>query len=392
MSTADPTPPEVAAPPATSPSVAPATRAITAGRSSQGRSLAPPLWASAVWETDGLDDAARKARSARPDGFYARYGNPTVRAFEEAMAELEGTEASVAFASGMGAVASVVLALCSAGDHVVAQRQLYAGTAMLLQGPCARFGIETSFVDATEPGAFAAAVQPGRTMLVIGESPTNPRLDIVDLDELGAIRGPFTMVDATFATPIGQRPAEHGIDLVLHSATKGISGHNDATLGVVSGERELIESIWAYGVLHGATRLRPTPSTRSGACARCPSDSASSQRVRWRSPRRSRATPASPPSTTPGCRRTRTTTGPWPSSTSCPACCRSSSPAAARPRRRCSTPFGSPAAPRRSAVPRRSCATPRPACKPASAPTTSSPSGSRRAWCASQSAWKTQPT
>jgi cystathionine beta-lyase/cystathionine gamma-synthase len=93
-------------------------------------------------------------------------------------------------------------------------------------------------------------------MLVVAETPSNPLLDLVDLDELGAIRGPFTLVDATFATPLGQRTLAHGVDLVLHSATKGIAGHNDATLGVVAGEAELLASIWAYGVLHGAT---PSP-------------------------------------------------------------------------------------------------------------------------------------
>ena len=113
-------------------------------------------------------------------------------------------------------------------------------------------GIDVTWVDGTEPGAFAAAVVPGKTMLVIAESPSNPRLDLVDLDELGAITGPFTLVDSTFATPLGQQPIRHGVDLVLHSATKGICGHNDATLGVVAGERDVLAALWAYSVLHGA--------------------------------------------------------------------------------------------------------------------------------------------
>jgi cystathionine beta-lyase/cystathionine gamma-synthase len=138
----------------------------------------------------------------------------------------------------------------------VAQRQLYGGTLAFLQGPCARLGIDVTLVDGTEPGAFAAAVRPGRTMLVVAETPSNPRLELVDLDELGAISGPFTVVDSTFATPLGQRPLDHGVDLVLHSATKGIAGHNDATLGVVAGERDLVDAIWAYSVLHGAV---PSP-------------------------------------------------------------------------------------------------------------------------------------
>ena len=234
----------------------PSTRAITAGRNHSGRSLAPALWASSTWESTGLDDANRRATGARSNEFYSRYANPTVRSFEEAIASLEGADDALAFASGMGALATVVFALCSTGDHIVAQRQLYAGTLAFLQGPCARMGIQVTLVDGTEPGAFAAAVQPGRTMLVLAETPSNPRLELVDLDELGALRGPFTVVDSTFATPLGQQPLAHGVHLSLHSATKGIAGHNDATLGVVAGEKDLLDSIWAYSVLHGAT---PSP-------------------------------------------------------------------------------------------------------------------------------------
>ena len=238
------------------PPPSPATRAIHAGRHASGRSLAPALWASSTWESESLEDAHRRATGTRETDFYSRYCNPTVRSFEEAVRDLEGAEESLAFASGMGAIASTVLALCSAGSHVVAQRQLYAGTLAFLQGPCARLGIETTFVDVATPGAFASAVEPGRTMLVLAESPSNPRLELADLDELGAIKAPFTVVDSTFATPLGQRPLDHGIDISLHSATKGIAGHNDATLGVISGDADLLSEIWAYSVLHGAT---PSP-------------------------------------------------------------------------------------------------------------------------------------
>lgn len=203
-----------------------------------------------------MADAERRARGTRAGEFYSRYANPTVRAFEEALAELEGAEDALAFASGMGAVATTVLALCSAGDHIVAQHQLYGGTLAFLQGPCRRLGIEVTFVDGTEAGAFAAAVRPGKTMMVIAETPSNPRLDLIDLAEVGALRGPITVVDSTLATPLGQRPLRHGVDLVLHSATKGIAGHNDALLGVIAGERALIDEIWAYSVLHGAS---PSP-------------------------------------------------------------------------------------------------------------------------------------
>ena len=236
--------------------VAPATRAITAGRGHSGRSLAPALWASSVWESTDMHDARRRASGVRSGEFYGRYANPTVASFEDAVASLEGAESSLAFASGMGAISTIVLALCGQGSHIVAQRQLYSATLAFLQGPCARFGIDVTFVDGTEPGAFAAAIQPGRTMLAIVETPSNPLLELVDLDEIGALRGPITLVDSTFATPLGQQPLAHGVHLSLHSATKGIAGHNDATLGVVSGERDLLNEIWSYSVLHGAT---PSP-------------------------------------------------------------------------------------------------------------------------------------
>ena len=230
-----------------------ATRAISSGRGANDHGLSVPIWATAVWESDSAEHAYDMAHSVGPDEFYSRHGNPTVSAFADAVADIEGAEGALAFASGMGALASVVFALCSTGSHIVATTQIYGTTATFLNGPVARMGIETTWVNGSEPGAMAAAVIPGRTMLVIAETPSNPMLDIVDLDELGAIKGPFTMVDSTLATPFGQQPIRHGVDLVLHSATKGIAGHNDATLGVVSGEQELLDDIWRYGILHGAS-------------------------------------------------------------------------------------------------------------------------------------------
>ena len=228
------------------------SRAIRAGRADNDRALAPILWATSTFVTPTVEEGRQLATSPGPDRFYTRYGNPTVRGFEEAVAELEGAGAARAFASGMGAISAVVLGLCSKGDHIVAQRQLYAGTQLLLQTACPRFGIDVTFVDATEPGAFAAAVEPGRTTLVLAESPANPRLDLVDLDELGAVAGPITVVDSTFATPLAQRPLDHGVDLVVHSATKALAGHNDATLGVVAGDEELVQWLWSFAVLQGA--------------------------------------------------------------------------------------------------------------------------------------------
>jgi len=230
----------------------PDTVAVLAGRRTGGAELAPSLHPTTTFRISSLDEGRRMALDPAESHYYTRNGNPTVAAFEEAMATLEGAGASRAFASGMGAVSCVILGLCSAGDHIVAQRQLYSGTQFLLQAVCPRFGIDVTFVDGTEPGALQAAVRPGRTMLVFAETPANPRLDLVDLEELGAIRGPLTAVDATFAPPTITRPLDYGVDLSLHSATKGLGGHNDATLGVVSGSAELIASLWGFAILQGA--------------------------------------------------------------------------------------------------------------------------------------------
>ena len=230
----------------------PQTVAIRAGRGASGSSLAPVIWATSTFVAGSVEEGRRLATSTCASEFYSRYGNPTVNAFEDAIAELEGAEAARAFSSGMGAVAAVVLGLCSKGDHIVSQRQVYAGTQMLLQSVCPRFGIDVTLVDGADPEAWEAAVIPGRTMLLLAETPANPRLDLVDLERLGAIRGPMKAVDSTFATPIGQRPLDHGVDLVIHSATKAIGGHNDVTLGVVAGSRELIDWVWGFAVLQGA--------------------------------------------------------------------------------------------------------------------------------------------
>jgi cystathionine beta-lyase/cystathionine gamma-synthase len=228
------------------------TRAIRGGRADNDTALAPILWATTTFVTPTVEDGRRMATVAGAPRFYTRYGNPTIGAFEQAIADLEGAESARAFASGMGAVSAVILGLCSAGDHIVAQRQLYAGTQLLLQSACPRFGIDVTFVDGTQPGAFAGAVRPGRTVLVFAETPANPQLDIIDLAALGEIKGPMTVVDSTFATPLAQRPLEHGVDLVVHSATKAIGGHNDASLGVVAGSEELLQWLWGFAVLQGA--------------------------------------------------------------------------------------------------------------------------------------------
>ena len=228
------------------------TTAITAGRRTSGDSLAPALFPSTTYEVATVAEHAAMVGSARPTKLYSRFGSPTVREFEDAVAELEGAEAALASASGMASVSAVVFGLCSSGDHVVATRQVFSVTYALLAFHLPRFGIDVTFVDGTDSAAIAAAVIPGRTQLILAETPANPALSLVDLDALGAITGPFKVVDSTFAGPVVQQPLRHGADLVLHAATKGIAGHNDALLGVIAGSTELIDAVGAFqGVLGG---------------------------------------------------------------------------------------------------------------------------------------------
>lgn len=232
------------------------TTAVTAGRSASGDSLAPVLFPSTTYSVDEVADHAAMIATPRSTKLYSRFASPTVRELEDAVAELEGAEAALAAASGMGSISTVVLGLCSTGDHVVATRQVFSVTYALLAMHAPRFGIDVTFVDGTDAAAIAAAVIPGRTQVILAETPANPALSLVDLDALGAITGPIKVVDSTFATPAVQRPLEHGADLVLHAATKGIAGHNDALLGVVAGSAELVDALWSF---HGALGAQASP-------------------------------------------------------------------------------------------------------------------------------------
>ncbi len=228
------------------------TTAITAGRDASRDSLAPVLFPSTTYTVDAVAEQAAMVSTARPQKLYSRFGSPTVREFEDAVAALEGAEAGLASASGMATVSAVILGVCSKGDHVVATRQIFSVTYALLAMHLPRFGIDVTLVDGTDAEAIAAAVIPGRTQVVLVETPANPALSLVDLDAIGAIKGPITVVDSTFAGPTVQRPLEHGVDLVIHSATKGIAGHNDALLGVMAGNADLIDPIWAWQSAMGA--------------------------------------------------------------------------------------------------------------------------------------------
>ncbi|MBL8684964.1 MAG: aminotransferase class I/II-fold pyridoxal phosphate-dependent enzyme [Myxococcales bacterium] len=177
---------------------------------------------------------------------YGRYGNPTVHALEAKCAALEATDGALAFASGMAAVTTAILALVKSGAHVVLFRDCYRRTRQFVTTTLDRFGVTHTLVEPGDIEGLARAIRP-ETKLVISEAPTNPYGNVVDLDAMVSVvkkhRGVKTMIDATFATPINLRPAVHGVDLVVHSATKYYGGHNDALGGIVAGPEHLLSLV-----------------------------------------------------------------------------------------------------------------------------------------------------
>lgn len=180
---------------------------------------------------------------------YGRYGNPTQRAAEEKMAQLEGAEDCLASDSGMTAITSALLALLSRGDHIVLTDDAYGQTLNFCAKHLPRFGIDSTVVKMGDYRALASAIRKS-TRIIFSESPTNPYLNVVDLERMRDIRKKgfrgLMVIDSTFATPYNQRPLEWGMDLVIHSATKYLAGHNDILAGAVLGSRELVGKVREY--------------------------------------------------------------------------------------------------------------------------------------------------
>jgi len=186
---------------------------------------------------------------------YGRYGNPTVAAVERKLAALDSGEDAVLYASGMAAVTSLLLSVLPTGAHIVMTDDCYRRTRQFCQTFLKRLGIETTVVHMGDYEAMEAAIIPKKTRFIISESPTNPYLRIADLEQLARLGKQYrvlTLIDSTFATPINQRPLEWGIDFVVHSATKYLSGHNDLLAGVVVGRSDRMKALRdARGVLGG---------------------------------------------------------------------------------------------------------------------------------------------
>ncbi|MCE7000753.1 aminotransferase class I/II-fold pyridoxal phosphate-dependent enzyme [Saccharothrix sp. S26] len=217
--------------------------------------LSVPLYQTSGFAFADLDAFADGM--TRPDGafVYTRFGNPTVRALEDAVASLEGGTNALATASGMGAINAVLLATLGSGDHVIAQRALYGGTLALLRDLAERWGVEVTYVDGHDPDEVRAALRP-RTKVLYLETIANPTGHVSDLPALSAaVRDDvLVVVDNTFASPLLCRPMEHGADVVVHSTTKYLGGHSDVTGGVaVFAEEDRYRAVWRHSVELGVT-------------------------------------------------------------------------------------------------------------------------------------------
>ena len=204
--------------------------------------LSTPIYQTSTFE---VTDSQRQVEVTHTDMFYTRYGNPTHTVAESAIAELEGTDAALLFASGMCAVTTTVLGLLKSGDHIVAQRDIYGGVTKFFTQWLPKLGIEVTLVDTNDYEQHVRAIRANTKMLYL-ESPTNPVARVIDLKKVAGIakqHNLISMIDSTFATPINQRPAEYGIDLVMHSGTKYFGGHSDLIAGIVAGRQDLIDQI-----------------------------------------------------------------------------------------------------------------------------------------------------
>ncbi len=220
------------------------TEAVHGGASLEKKNgpLATPIYQTSTFE---VTDNQEQVRATDTDHFYTRCGNPTHTVAENAIATLEGTDAALLFSAGMAAITTSILAVVKAGDHIVAQRDIYGGVTKFLSSWLPKLGVETTFVDTNNLEQHAAAIRPNTRILYV-ESPTNPTVRVVDLEGVAALarkNGLISMIDSTFATPINCRPAEWGIDLVLHSGTKYFGGHSDLICGIATGRRDLIDQI-----------------------------------------------------------------------------------------------------------------------------------------------------
>jgi methionine-gamma-lyase len=210
------------------------------------RPAAVPIYQSATFHAQDVDDYAALVAFEKPGYTYSRLGNPTADAMADAFAELHGAEAGFAFGSGMAAIHATLLALLRAGDRIVSTQAVYGSTRSLLEGVLAPLGVETTFVDPIDLEAVESALATGRVRVLYAETISNPTLVVADLErlaELGHRHGATVVVDNTFASPYLCTPLALGADVVVESATKWLSGHSDVVAGAVAGSRAFSERV-----------------------------------------------------------------------------------------------------------------------------------------------------
>ena len=233
----------------------PETLALHTGiHRSQFNEHSEAMYLTSSFVFDSAAQAAARFSGSEPGNIYARFTNPTVTAFEERLAVLEGAEACIATSSGMSAILACVMGLLSAGDHIVASRSLFGATVNLFNNILKRFNIDTTFVSATDVNSWETAIRPN-TKLFFLETPSNPLTEISDIAELSKVAKKadiWLVVDNCFCTPILQKPLELGADIVIHSATKYLDGQGRVLGGAVLGNQELLMDGGIYGFLRTA--------------------------------------------------------------------------------------------------------------------------------------------
>ncbi len=227
----------------------PETLAVHAGTvRSQFNEHSEALFLTSSYVFDSAAQAAARFIGEEPGNIYSRFTNPTVTMFEERLAALEGAEQCVATASGMSAILACGMGLLKSGDHIVASRSIFGATVNLFGTIFKRFGVETTFVSATDVSVWTAAVRPN-TRLFFLETPSNPLTEVSDIAAIAAVakkHGALLAVDNCFCTPILQRPFDLGADIVIHSATKYIDGQGRALGGAVLGSKKVMEPVYQF--------------------------------------------------------------------------------------------------------------------------------------------------
>lgn len=207
-----------------------------------------PLYLTSSFCFDNAEEMRATFADEWEANIYSRFVNPNVTEFTDKIAALEGTEAAYATASGMSAISSTFLALLKQGDHLLCCNAIFGSTHTVLSKYLPKYGISYSYFPVDKPEEWEAAIRP-ETKMIFVETPTNPGLDIVDLERLGHIakkHGILFVVDNCFATPIGQRPIQFGADLIIHSGTKWLDGQGRVLAGVIAGRKALIDEIYLF--------------------------------------------------------------------------------------------------------------------------------------------------